>query len=60
MKKIYVASGNLRWIGHADSPIQAIKKALGATSQAPQLDLNIYLDERGFRDDETARYKVPV
>ena len=60
MKKIYVNSGAMRWVGMATSPLDAIKKALAAHgNHGPLNSLTVFLDERGFRTD-TAQYQVPI
>jgi len=60
VKKIYVNSGALKWVGMASGPIDAIKRALDAHGSGGPLDgLTMFLDERGHRTD-TAQYKVPV
>jgi hypothetical protein len=66
VKKIYVNSGTMRWVGMAQGPIAAIIRALDAHTQKcpvsncrPLDATTVFLDERGFRTD-TAQYKVPV
>jgi len=60
-KKIYVTSGAMRWVGHANGPLDAIKKALNSHGGCGAIDNTyIYLDERGFRHNLKAQYKVPV
>lgn len=58
-KKIYVTSGQLRVVLAANSPQDAIKKALRHASQKVLDSKFFYLDERGFRGAD-AEYKVPV
>jgi len=59
-KKIYVTSGDMQVVLEADGPIGAIKTALKRANGATLDSDFIYLDERGFRHDDTAQYKVPV
>jgi len=60
-KKIYVTSGELAVVTIADGPIAAIKTALFQFGTDKRLDDDfIYLDERGFRHDDTAQYIVPL
>ena len=60
VKKIYVNSGTMQWVGEAAGPIDAIKKALSSHGGSSAIDdTYVYLDERGFREDN-AHYKVPV
>lgn len=59
VKKIYVNSGTMKWVGEAAGPIDAIKKALAAHGGGPIDSTLVYLDERGFRTDN-AQWKVPV
>jgi hypothetical protein len=62
VKKIYVTSGTLRWVGMASGPIDAIRKALnahGCRKAKPLDDTYVFLDEQGHRTHD-ARYKVPV
>jgi len=59
IKKIYVNSGTMQWVGRADGPIDAIKRALAAHGGGDLDDTFIYLDERGYRT-HNAQYKVPV
>jgi len=60
VKKIYVTSGALQWVGQANGVLDAIKKALAAHGSGGPLDSTyMFLDERGFRTHNAA-YKVPV
>ena len=59
VKKIYVTSGTMRWVGEATGPIDAIKKALAAHGSGPLDSTLVCLDERGHRT-ENAQWKVPV
>jgi hypothetical protein len=59
MKKVYVCSGELRWVGMAEGPLDACKRALkgfGGTLDSSYF----FIDERGYRDLATASHKVPV
>lgn len=61
MKKFYVTSGELSWMGFADSPMDAIVRALTKAGKDKILDpYYFYLDEQGFRIGKEARYRVPV
>jgi len=60
VKKVYVTSGAMRWVGEATCPMDAIKKALDTHGSGGPLDsLTVFVDERGHRTDD-ARWKVPV
>jgi len=60
VKKIYVTSGTMRWVGHAADPLDAITQALDDHRGSGPLDsTTVFLDERGHRTD-TAEWKVPV
>lgn len=59
-KKIYVTSGELAVVLMANGPLDAIEKALAKAGRVTLDHDYFYLDERGFRHDESAEYKVPV
>lgn len=60
-KKVYVKSGQLQQVLMANGVMDAISSALAHSESGLTLDpWYFYLDERGFRDDDTAQYKVPV
>lgn len=58
-KKIYVTSGELRWLGIATGCLDAIKKALENCSGRVLDSSYFFLSECGFRTDN-AEYRVPV
>lgn len=59
MKKVYVVCGLLRWLCHAEGPLDATRKALLACPGYKLSRENFYIDERGFRV-RTAQYRVPT
>lgn len=59
-KKIYVASGELAVVLIASGPLDAITRALDKAGPVTLDPDYFYLDERGFRQDMSAEWKVPV
>jgi hypothetical protein len=60
LKKVYVVSGKLHWVGFAQGPLDATFKALDSMTKRVTLDPDFFfIDERGFRTEE-AFWKVPV
>ena len=60
-RKIYVVCGELQVAVMASGPYDAIQKALDGFSTGKCLAGEYFcLDERGLRDDDTAKYHVPV
>lgn len=60
LRKVYVKSGQLQWLGLAKNPLDAVSKALQKGVDGITLDAHyFYVDERGFRMP-TAEWKVPL
>jgi len=61
-KLVYVCSGELAVKLEACGPTDAICKAM-QRQEGQNLTLDshyVYIDERGFRQDETAQWRVPI
>lgn len=59
-RKIYVCSGELRWVGIAVGCLDAVKKALEKYGSGKTLDGSyFFLSECGFRTDD-AEYRVSI
>jgi len=59
-KKVYVCSGELAVVLIAESQLDAVTKAF-KKAHGKKLDpRTVYIDERGFRHNDTAKWKIPV
>jgi len=58
-KKVYVKSGDLECVLMASGPRDAIKKAMGRHPVGRLHPHFVFIDERGFRENNAA-YRVPV
>ena len=59
IKKVYVKSGELEWVGTAADALNAVIKALVKGNDKVLDSDYFYIDERGFRTED-AKWKVPI
>ena len=61
VRKIYVLSGELAWVGEATGPLDAIKRALEKEGNGSKVldSTYFFLSERGFRE-MNAEWLVPI